>query len=224
VIVAAAICPHPPLLLREVTGVTDPAPDLRAACRDAVTRLLAARPDVVVVVGADGPPVTPTSFAPPPHSSVIMHVRRPAARPLSLLVGERLLAEAGRDGDTRFLAVGPDAAPAECARLGAELAEGSDRTALLVMGDGSARRGPKAPGYVDGRAQPFDATVLDAVGAGDLPVLRGLDPALAADLLVAGRAAWQVLAGAVPDGAHSEVLYADDPFGVQYLVAALLPG
>jgi hypothetical protein len=50
--------------------------------------------------------------------------------------------------------------------------------------------------------------------------------------MVTGRPAWQVLAGAMPDGAGAdnveangapatEVLYRDDPFGVAYLVACL---
>jgi hypothetical protein len=61
-----------------------------------------------------------------------------------------------------------------------------------------------------------------AVGAGDLGALLDLDPDLAADLQAAGRPAWQVLAGA----AHglpctARVRYADAPFGVSYLVAAL---
>ena len=53
--------------------------------------------------------------------------------------------------------------------------------------------------------------------------------------MATGRPAWQVLAGAMPDGAGAdgglcrvdgapvtEVLYCDAPFGVAYLVACLL--
>ncbi|HEX4290242.1 MAG TPA: hypothetical protein VH021_15080 [Trebonia sp.] len=50
-IVAAAICPSPPLLASELTGQADILPELRAASAAAVTRLLAAVPDVVAVVG-----------------------------------------------------------------------------------------------------------------------------------------------------------------------------
>jgi hypothetical protein len=68
-----------------------------------------------------------------------------------------------------------------------------------------------------------------------------LDEVLARDLMATGRPAWQVLAGAMPDGAGAdgdgadgdgadgdgapvtEVLYRDDPFGVAYLVACLRP-
>ena len=50
-IVAAAICPSPPLLATELTGQADILPELRAASAAAVARLLAAAPDVVVVAG-----------------------------------------------------------------------------------------------------------------------------------------------------------------------------
>ena len=213
-ILAAALCPHPPLLLREVTGGADPVRELRAACRSALRAVLATGPDVVHLVGADGAPVTAASYAPgcAPDAS--------EAVPLSLLVGRRLLAEAGWDGAVRELPVPVAASPDECVRLGAELGGRDERAALVVLGDGSARRGPKAPGYVDERALPFDAEVLQALRAADAGRLADLDADLSDKLLAAGRPAWQVLAGALEAARwRSEVLYADDPFGVQYVVA-----
>ena len=57
-LIAAAVCPHPPLLVPEVTGASDPAAReldrLRAACRDAVAVLLGAAPDLLVVAGGAG--------------------------------------------------------------------------------------------------------------------------------------------------------------------------
>src|SRR5260370_9572546 len=51
-IVAAALCPAAPLLVRELSG-TDPAVlELRAACLAGVAELGAAAPDVIAVVGA----------------------------------------------------------------------------------------------------------------------------------------------------------------------------
>ena len=135
--------------------------------------------------------------------------------------------------------------PDACARLGAELAGTgraapggpgtAERTALLVLGDGSARRSPKAPGHFDERAAAFDAAVEKAVRAGDLDALLDVNPALARELMATGRPAWQVLAGALragagPEGARGgpaapavDVQYAGDPFGVKYLVASLIP-
>jgi len=57
-LIAAAVCPHPPLLVPEVTGASDPAVRelrrLRTACGDAVAALLGPAPDLLVVVGGAG--------------------------------------------------------------------------------------------------------------------------------------------------------------------------
>jgi aromatic ring-opening dioxygenase LigB subunit len=94
--------------------------------------------------------------------------------------------------------------------------------ALLVMGDGSARRSRRAPGHLDERSEAFDAEVERAVRDGDLGALLAIDAQLARDLMATGRAAWQVLAGAVDGKAPAATIrYRDDPFGVAYLVASL---
>ncbi|BFO15897.1 hypothetical protein SHKM778_22850 [Streptomyces sp. KM77-8] len=69
-LVAAAVCPCPPLLVPEVAAGAAPEMDTaRAACTDALGVLAAARPDLLVVVGpGDGagpetyPEGTPGSF------------------------------------------------------------------------------------------------------------------------------------------------------------------
>ena len=52
-----------------------------------------------------------------------------------------------------------------------------------------------------------------------MAAVTSLDPGLAADLLATGRAAWQVLAGAVAaaETLFGYVLYADAPFGGRLL-------
>jgi hypothetical protein len=138
---------------------------------------------------------------------------------LSLLVGRSLLDGASCPSEVVLQGVASEAPPEACAALGAALGAGP-RTALLVMGDGSARRGAKAPGYVDDRAHELDQRAADALATGDADALAAIDPAVAAELLVAGRAAWQVLAGALGSKrADARLLHADDPFGVLYLVA-----
>ena len=90
------------------------------------------------------------------------------------------------------------------------------------MADGSACRTLRAPGYLDPRAAAFDAALERAVRTGDLGSLQAMDHGLARELLVTTRPGWQVLAGAMPGrAAATEILYADDPFGVFYLVAWL---
>ncbi len=135
-----------------------------------------------------------------------------------------LLDQAGYRGRRRLLGVGRDEPASACAGLGAGLGSGAVRTALLVMGDGSARRTLKAPGYLDPRAAGFDAEVERAVRAGELDALLRLDQGLARELMATGRPGWQVLAGAMRETVlMAEVLYRGDPFGVAYLVACLQP-
>ena len=139
-------------------------------------------------------------------------------------LGGYLLDRAGYAGPRLLHSVSQDEQPAECRQLGKEVAAAAARTGLLVMADGSARRGPRAPGHFDERAAAFDAEVERAVRAGDLQALHAIDPALARELLANGRPAWQVLAGATGGTAlQADVLYAGDPFGVMYLVAFFGP-
>jgi hypothetical protein len=235
VIVAAAICPSPPLLASGITGQAEILSDLRAACAAAVARLLAAAPDVVAVAGpADATiPFDPAgelslaSYAPALRSNGL--VPSAPALPLALGIGALLLDEAGYQGPRTYQGIAEYEPAAACLALGAEIAACAPRVALLAMGDGTARRSPSAPGYLDERAAPFDEAVARAVRAADLSALAALDPTLAADLLAAGRPAWQSLAGALSaphPGAgplQAEVLYSDAPFGVAYLVATLIP-
>ena len=239
-IVAAAICPCPPLLVRELTGQAEVLPELRAACAAAVGSLAAAGPDVIVVAG----PAGQTAACDPggrldiaaygPASALEGDRAGPAGGteaglPLSLGIGARLLDEAGYTGARALHGIAALALPYDCLRLGHQVARSAPRVALLAMGDGSARRSASAPGYLDERAAPFDAAVERAVREADLAALAALDPGLAADLMAAGRPAWQVLAAALGADAdpsaspRTEVLYCDAPFGVAYLVATLAP-
>ncbi|GGS47123.1 hypothetical protein GCM10010156_02300 [Planobispora rosea] len=221
-IVAAAVCPHPPLLLPEVAGAAAVELDgLRAACAAAVGRLGAAEPEAIVVVGGAE---TAGTYGPDAAGSLApwgVDARAGTGEPvlpLSLTVGRRLV-ETGGLAASGFHAVPFDASPAECAALGANLAAGTGRVALLVMADGSACLTEKAPGYLDPRAEPYNAAIVGALARGEAP---GLDPAEAAELRVAGRAALGVLAGiAGPFG--GEVLYDDAPYGVGYFVACWSP-
>ncbi|HUD36316.1 MAG TPA: hypothetical protein VMR14_05430 [Streptosporangiaceae bacterium] len=143
-------------------------------------------------------------------------------RPGSLLVGNWLLDSVGYAGERLLTSVAMDEPAASCARIGAELAGLADRVALLVLADGSACRGSKAPGYLDHRSTGFDAAVERAVRTGDLGALLAIDAGLAAELKATGRAAWQLMAGALDGaGVASVVRYCDDPLGVAYLVASL---
>src|SRR3954471_10802957 len=185
--------------------------DVRERCRSAVAQLAAAHPDLLVVVGVDLG-LRASSFAP---WGVDVDVDVPEPLPLSLLVGGWLT----RGHVRSFAAVSSDLDAAECAALGAELADAADRVVLLAMGDGSARHTEKAPGYLDPRAAAYDQRVGAALAEADIEGLLALEPAEAESLLVAGRASWQVLAGAasgsdlVPGPAFFSA-----PYGVGYHV------
>jgi hypothetical protein len=119
------------------------------------------------------------------------------------------------------LGVGEHLSPDRCAETGRRLVSGADRVALLVMGDGSACRSLKAPGYLDERAAGFDTETARALGAADTTALLNLDEEPAHQLKAVGRAPWQVLAGAGEGaGMSGELLYDDAPYGVGYIVAA----
>jgi aromatic ring-opening dioxygenase LigB subunit len=218
-LITAAVCPHPPVLVSEVAaGAAGELDELRAACRAAIGGLRAA--DRLLIVGAGDETRSHPAGAGGSLASYGVDLSigdGPPVLPLSLTVGRWLLGRAP-DG---FQAVAADDPPENCRELGGSLAAGGDRLALLVMGDGSARRDEKAPGYVDLRAEAYDAAIARALADADGAALAALDPTEAAELLVAGRAAWQVLAAAAQGAGLTGRLVADEaPYGVGYFVAA----
>lgn len=249
-IIAAALCPSPPLLMPGLTGAACVLPDLRQACEQAVAELVATDPDVVAVVGPGeqtmiwdaAARLDLAAFAPGIGVALLARgdalpagghpraldgtepvpVHRGSGLPVSLGIGGWLLDQAGHAGELMLQSVAGHESAERCARLGADLATAPARTGLLVLADGSACRNPKAPGYFDERSAGFDAEVERAVRAGDLDALLAIDVGLAGDLMATGRPAWQVLAGALTgERLATEIRYCDDPFGVAYLVASL---
>jgi hypothetical protein len=272
--VAAAVLPHPPLLVPDLAGGAAAELDpLRAACREALTAVVAAA-ELVVVVG-DGPvwgvpePSAVGSFrsygadvevALPALAGLDLPGLPAPARlpdlPLSLAVAAHLLAgleppPAGLSAATVPASLGPGAAAAVGRALAGAEPRGQatrsaggagtpgepampdrspdgpratgDRVGLVAMGDLSACRTERAPGALRPEAAELDASVAEALRTGKPGRLLDLDPALAADLLVAGRVPLQVLAGAFEGGpaVYGRVLYDDAPYGVGYLVALL---
>jgi hypothetical protein len=233
-LVAAAVCPGPPVLVPDVAAGAAPELDAaRAACTDALDVLAAARPDRLVVGGPveqGGPETYPEgtrgSFR---GFGVAVDVRLGQDKgagserelPYALAVAAWLLERTGwSDVPIEGLGVGEPLGAERCIGIGRDLAGRSERVALLVMGDASACRTLKAPGYLDERAAPFDAEIARALGAADVAALAALDAGSARELKASGRAPWQVLAGAA-EGARlgGALLYDDAPYGVGYLVA-----
>ncbi|WP_371576425.1 class III extradiol dioxygenase subunit B-like domain-containing protein [Streptomyces sp. NBC_01314] len=234
-LVAAAVCPCPPLLVPEVAaGAAPEMSTARDACAEVLGVLAAARPDRLVVVGPaerDGrhPQGSRGSFR---GFGVDLDVRlgrggttdpapSQATLPASLAVAARLLDRVGwADTPVEGLGVGGSRSVERCVQAGRDIAGSAERVALLVMGDGSACRTLKAPGYLDDRAVGFDAEIARALAAVDIAALQALDAGLARELQASGRAPWQVLAGAAESATlGGSLLYDDAPYGVGYLVA-----
>jgi hypothetical protein len=246
-LIAAAVCPHPPLLIPAAIGAAagDRPPELSAvgdACQVAVRALAAAEPDLIAVVGggpADreyeaGAAGSLCEFGVP----VTVGGGEPVL-PLSLTVGRWPLSQAGigaapegtghgrpgpgwagRGPQVLLQAVGQRSPAGDCLKLGAAIAERASRVAVLAMGDASARRA-RDTGDPDPQAQAYDDEVARAFVAADGRWLGRLDPGLDGELTVAGRAAWQVLAGAAGGTRlQGRLLCQANPYGVSYLVAS----
>jgi hypothetical protein len=263
VLVAGAVCPHPPLFIPAALGAagTDPPAELRkvaGAADQAVGRLVAARPDLIAVVGggpADGEFGAAAAGGLHPYGVDVTVGTGEPVLPLSLTVGRWLLERAGvleptgpvgsvagagggavgasgvvgagggAAGGTPaavlFQAVARRASPGDCVKLGMVLAGRAPRVALLAMGDACARPAREAPDVPDLAAQEYDEEIAEALAAADARWLARLDPALDDVLVVAGRVAWQVLAGAAAGSRlDGRLLCMTAPYGVTYLVAS----
>jgi hypothetical protein len=209
VIVAAAVCPHPPVLVPELaSGAASELDDVRSAALESVTGLVATRPDRIVVIGTGELPVPVDESAGGTLAGHGVDVRAGGddmVLPLSHTIGAWLLDQAGWDGPRTYTTT---AVPTD------------DRVALLVMAGGSARRSLAAPGYLDERAEAHDAAIGAALASGDTDALASLDVHLADELLAPGPHALVVL-GEMTKGADVTATLRWDgaPFGVGYWVA-----
>ena len=153
------------MIIPEVaTGAADDLASLRSACDAAISAILATAPDRIVVIGtgdlgADLDENAGGSFA---AYGVDLRVGGPGAGlPLSLAVGAWLLDRAGWAGPRTYSTGTPDS---------------GGRVALLVMADGSAKRSTSAPGFLDDRAEAFDASIASALATGDAEALGRSTP------------------------------------------------
>ena len=180
-----------PLALLAPRSVTDPVAELRTACSTAVASL--PDDDRIVVLSA---PVNEANVA------------RGVTEPLGHRVARHLLD--GRAFEPQLSL--PYAAAA--------LLEVTAPTTLLVMADGSARRGDKAPGHLHPEAMSFDDAIEAALRTGDAEALAQLDPDLGEELWCEGVPGLRVLGELARDReVDSEVSYAGAPYGVAWWVA-----
>jgi hypothetical protein len=215
---SVAFVPAAPLLIPAVAAGSAALDDgLRAACRDAASRLAVSSPDeIVVVAGTHVPGEWPAGATWDTSGFGVAPGRENAGPtvPWPLGFGAWLLDECGWTGGRRYLGLGDGSAPM------LPWAGGND-CALLVVGDGSACRSDRAPGGYDPRSEAFDRSVAAALGGGDTESLGRIGVSLAADLMCSGAPAWRWLAGALAEArpASAELLADDAPYGVGYFVA-----
>lgn len=232
------------MIVPEVSALAEESlAELRAACDVAVAQMLAADPDVVLVLGAgmhaeayrSGDWGSLQRYGVP--VSAVLGAGACAGRgrlPLSLTVGAWLMQRTAFDGDLQGFSVPDDAEESSLAQWSREIAQlgaaggragSAEKVGLLVMGDGSARRDTTAPGYVDERAPAFDDAVAAALGTGDADTLAQLDAAEGRRLMVAGAQVWRLVGRAAAlsrdEGTwRAHLLSAQAPYGVGYFVAA----
>lgn len=188
-----AVVPPVPALLPAYSSEQDPLPGLRAAVRSVVRDLVAEAPTRLVVLHD------------PPDPD---NVARGVPEPLGATVARHLLEEVGYAGEVVW---GQQPWPLP------DLVDAS----VLVMANGSARRGEKAPGHLDERSFGFDEAVEAALREGDGHALQALDAPLGEELMAAGIGALQEVGTVLTRPADSDVRWAGDPGGVQYWVVLL---
>lgn len=203
-LIAAAFCPHPPLLVPEATGVPGPGDAelarLRTACLHAVAALTAEAPDLIAVVGG----ASRTAEYPPDAVASLTEFGIPVT------LGPAVA----------WWGIATAAPQAQCQALGEKIAALAPRVAVLAMGDGPGCRARGVPGAVDPAADQYDDQVAAALAEPDPGVLAALAPKAGDDLYAFGRTAWQVTAGAAGRDDFTAALgYAGVPFEVSYFVA-----
>ena len=221
---AVAFCPQAPVLVPDLAqGAAAELDDVRAACRAAIGRLAAPGRQLVVLGGgardAFHGPTSRGSFA---GFGLDLEVPLgsdgpgPTELPPSLTVAAWLLRDA----------LGPD-----CGAVAYEIAdpfttdgdwgEHGDDLGVLVMGDGSARRSLKAPGYLDDRAEDFDRGLAVALAGGAGGSLHLWEAGLAHDLLASCAGAYELVSWSLePFLYDAELLHESAPYGVGYFVAS----
>jgi hypothetical protein len=220
------------LLPSVAAGAAVELDDLRTACGVALDRVFAADPDQLMIIGGG---METARYGPDDFGSFdgfgvratyplggIDALAVGTRMPLSLAVAAWLLHDRPTTPPRHGLAVAASAGPDVCRSLGMASGRRPDRLGLIVMGDGSAYRNITSE-YADPRAEAFDLAVASALDAADPEALLAIDVGVATQLLVAGRAPWQVLAAAVlATNAkwRGEVLYTAAPYGINYLVAS----
>ncbi|MDP2014217.1 MAG: hypothetical protein Q8L05_08340 [Actinomycetota bacterium] len=227
-IVGAVFIPSSPLLLADVDveGLLD---DVRAASIELLSEFLPDARQIIAIGSADETAWFDeggigTSKGLGGHADFSIGAGT-ATLPLALTIAAFVLEAAGADQPILALSVGKQTTSTERGLIAQEVqARAADvPTVLLVVGDGSATRTEKAPGYIQPDALNFDAVVSAALAAADFQTLVEITQEQAERLWCQGLPAWQVAALAGQHLKQGELALETAPFGVNYLVASWRP-
>ncbi|MCR4511717.1 hypothetical protein [Aeromicrobium sp. 50.2.37] len=190
---SVAFCPCSPLLAAgALVGDVIEMEVVQAEALAAVRRLVDDAPASVVVLGSDAPQAPADERAGgslAPHGIDVTAGGPDGGLGLAHTLGAWLLDQAGWTGSRAY--------------VHEVHASDLDDAALLVVADGSARRSERAPGHLDDRAEPFDATIAAALADGDADALGGIDLELADSLLCAGARTLRTVGDAVSARLHA---------------------
>jgi hypothetical protein len=227
VLTAVALVPSAPVVVPQlVGGAAAEVADLRQAMRAATSAL----PDrwLGIGVGSADQVVRPEAAGSFAGYGVDVRVGlSPSANdfadlPLSALMTGWLRAEVRPQALAEVHVFGRDHTTAHAVQRGRDLRSTIDArdepVGVLVVADGVTTLTPTAPGGHDPDSVAVQAELDDALAAGDVAALAELPQS------IAGRVAWQVLAGLAGAGPRSvKELYRGAPYGVGYFAGVWQP-
>lgn len=224
---SVAFVPGAPLLVPEVgVGQSDDLDGWRAESVRAVRDALVGVSRAVVVAGGDASRrVAGPALASMRGFGVDLEVGQPGGSEVGWQagIGLWLLGEAGWSGPVSVVEVATGSESDASGAIRAALGE-SGGSALVVVADGSAGRGPKAPGYIIEGSEEFDDHVVSALAGADAARLASLDLREGARVMAAGAPVWAAVgAGVGSESFGADVRQVGAPLGVSYAVAVWLP-
>lgn len=141
------------------------------------------------------------------------------ARHLAGAVSQELRAAEALWPEALWVTVAPEAAVA----YGRTLARDDAPIGLVLVADGAACHGPKAPRGEDARAADYDEAVCRALDSGDPRAMASLDRALGRELSAEGAGLWPLLAAATAGTSgprwRADLRWRGAPYGVGWFVA-----
>jgi hypothetical protein len=244
-LISAAVVPGPPAFVAELMGsAAHELDDLRHAADSVVSRavsdLVAAVADSplsgsasqLVVVGPGQPgefnaagPVSFVSFGRDVSVPPLVEGEEPDPElPTPLMVARYLASRdvaarpehAGLWASARWITT----SGADARALGERLREGATRVVLILVADGAACHGPKAPRAEDSRAPAYEDEVCAALASGRPGQLAEIDAHLGQELGATGPQVWPVLLAAADGQWTAELVWRGAPYGVGWAVAA----